>query len=63
MAGVPPCMLYLLGCPKSGRVQEQQMWHQKLKQQNEGAFRRVFYILGGVGTQQLSYALKSQESG
>ncbi len=28
MVGVPPCMLYLLGCPKSGRVQEKQMWLQ-----------------------------------
>ena len=33
------------------------------KKQNEGALRRVFYIFWGVGTQQLSYALKSQESG
>ncbi len=41
MAGVPPCMLYLLGCPKSGRVQEKQMWLQNKKMRGRSA---VYFI-------------------
>ncbi len=53
MAGVPPCMLYLLGCPKSGRVQGKQMWLQNWKQQNKGRSAVHFIFVGSRNSNSL----------